>query len=64
MRINKYLSSCELGSRRKVEEFIKSKEVMVNDSILTDLSYDVKDDDIVLDFFIGFFSDSVNLCYF
>ena len=47
MRINKYLSSCELGSRRKVEEFIKSKEVMVNDSILTDLSYDVKDDDIV-----------------
>lgn len=47
MRINKYLSSCELGSRRKVEEYIKSKDIMVNGSILTDLSYDVKDQDIV-----------------
>lgn len=47
MRINKYLSSCELGSRRKVEEFIKSKDIMVNGSILTDLSYEVKDDDVV-----------------
>ena len=23
MRINKYLATCELGSRRKVEEFVK-----------------------------------------
>ena len=47
MRINKYLSSCELGSRRKVEEFIKSKEILVNGLILDDLSYDVKDGDVI-----------------
>ena len=47
MRINKYLSSCELGSRRKVEELIKSKEILVNGLILDDLSYDVKDDDVI-----------------
>ena len=47
MRINKYLSSCELGSRRKVEEFIKSKEILVNGLILDDLSYDAKDGDAI-----------------
>ena len=47
MRINKYLSSCELGSRRKVEEFVLNKKVKINDIIITDLAYDVKDGDIV-----------------
>ena len=47
MRINKYLATCELGSRRKVEEFILNKEITVNDNIINTLSYDVKDDDIV-----------------
>jgi len=47
MRINKYLSTCELGSRRKVEEFILNKQIIINDKIITDLSYDVKDSDVV-----------------
>lgn len=47
MRINKYLATCELGSRRRVEEFVKLGQVKVNDNVITDLSYDVKDSDKV-----------------
>lgn len=47
MRINKYLSSCELGSRRKVEEYIVGGKITVNDQVMTNLAYDVNDDDIV-----------------
>ena len=47
MRINKYLSSCELGSRRKVEEFVLAGKVSVNDKIIKDLACDVGDKDIV-----------------
>ena len=47
MRINKYLAICELGSRRKVEEFIKLGQIKVNDNVITDFSYDVKDSDKV-----------------
>ena len=47
MRINKYLATCELGSRRKVEEFVKMGQIKVNDEIITDLAYDVKNSDKV-----------------
>lgn len=47
MRINKYLSACELGSRRKVEDFVKSGKISINDNIITNLAYDVLDDDVV-----------------
>lgn len=47
MRINKYLASCGLGSRRKVEELIINKKIKVNGVIVTDLSTDIKDNDIV-----------------
>ena len=47
MRINKYLAACELGSRRKVEEFVKLGHIKVNNEIITDLSFDVKDSDKV-----------------
>lgn len=47
MRINKYLASCELGSRRKVEELILSGKIEVNGKILNNLAYDVQDDDII-----------------
>lgn len=47
MRINKYLATCELGSRRKVEEFVKLGMVKVNDNVITDLSFDVSDGDRV-----------------
>lgn len=38
IRINKYLSECGLGSRRKVEQLILEKRIMVNNKIVTDLS--------------------------
>ncbi len=37
-RINKYLSECGIASRRKVEELILQRRVMVNNEIVTDLS--------------------------
>jgi 23S rRNA pseudouridine2605 synthase len=41
MRINKYLSLCGLGSRRKVEELIVSGKIKINGEIVRDLSIDV-----------------------
>ena len=47
MRINKYLATCGLGSRRSVEDLIKNGLITINDKVVIDLSYDVKDTDIV-----------------
>ena len=47
MRINKYLSQSGLASRRKSELYIQEKRVTINGSIIEDLSYNVKDTDIV-----------------
>ena len=47
MRINKYLAQCNISSRRKVEEFITSGKVMINDVVVTDLSTQVLSTDIV-----------------
>lgn len=47
MRINKYLATCELGSRRKVEEFILNGDVSINDQVIKELGYVVKDKDVV-----------------
>lgn len=47
MRINKYLATCGLGSRRGVEELIKKGSVTINGKVVTDLSYDVSTSDSV-----------------
>lgn len=47
MRINKFLASCGVASRRKAEEFIKEGMVKVNDVVVSNLSTDIKDSDIV-----------------
>lgn len=47
MRINKYLASCGLGSRRKVEEFVCKGQIKVNEQVVYDLSFDVKEQDVV-----------------
>lgn len=47
MRINKYLASCGVASRRKVEEYIISGKVKVNGKVETNLATDIKEDDIV-----------------
>ena len=48
MRLNKFLARSGLNSRRKCDEIIKSKKISINGSIVTDFSYQVKDDDVVL----------------
>ncbi len=48
MRINKYLASCGIGSRRNCEIFVTEGKVKINGHIVTDLATDVKDSDIVL----------------
>ncbi|MCX4313161.1 MAG: pseudouridine synthase [Clostridia bacterium] len=47
MRINKYLSSCGVASRRKCEELITAGKVRVNGKVVTELATDIKDDDSV-----------------
>lgn len=44
MRINKYLASCGLGSRRKVEQLILDGKITVNGNVVKDLSFDVLDE--------------------
>ncbi|RLC50512.1 MAG: hypothetical protein DRI23_06930 [Candidatus Cloacimonadota bacterium] len=41
VRINKYLAKCNVGSRRKVEEFILAGRVQVNGKKVTDLAYQI-----------------------
>ena len=48
MRINKYISSSGVCSRRKAETYIKEKRVTVNGNLLTNLAYQVKEGDLVL----------------
>ena len=38
MRLNKYLASCGLASRRACEELIKAGRVSVNGEVVTELS--------------------------
>ncbi|MCL2555786.1 MAG: rRNA pseudouridine synthase [Firmicutes bacterium] len=47
MRINKYLASCGISSRRKSEELVVSGKVKINGRIIKDLSYLVKKTDLV-----------------
>ena len=47
MRINKYLASTGLASRRKCEEYVLAKRVSVNGKVITDLAFDVSENDIV-----------------
>ena len=47
MRINKFIASCGVCSRRKAEEFIKNGDVKINGNIVTNLSFDVAETDRV-----------------
>jgi 23S rRNA pseudouridine2605 synthase len=47
MRINRYLSLCGLGSRRKCEQYILGRQVSVNDTLVTDLNLLIDTDDQV-----------------
>ena len=47
IRLNRYLSLCGVGSRRKCEEMITDERVAVNGNLVTDLSTYINDDDVV-----------------
>jgi 23S rRNA pseudouridine2605 synthase len=62
VRINKYLAKCNVGSRRKVEEYITSGRVKINGNIVKDLSYQVDEikDNVEFDNkALNFFSDKI-----
>lgn len=48
MRINKFLASCGIASRRKVEEYILDGRITVNGQVTTNLSTDILECDVVL----------------
>ena len=48
MRINKYLASAGLGSRRKCEEFVLQKRVKVNGKVIDSLAFDIAENDKVM----------------
>ena len=48
MRLNKFLSHAGVASRRKCDEYIESGKVQVNGKRVTNFSYQVQPDDIVL----------------
>ncbi|MBQ8468777.1 MAG: rRNA pseudouridine synthase [Clostridia bacterium] len=47
MRINKFLASTGLASRRKSEEYVKQGRITVNGKVITDLAFDVSPKDKV-----------------
>ena len=47
MRINKFLAHCGVASRRNCESIILDGRITINDAIITDLSYIVKETDNV-----------------
>ena len=47
MRINRFLASAGLGSRRACEELVRSGRVLVNNAVVTSLATQVGPDDIV-----------------
>lgn len=47
MRLNKFLSSCGVASRRKCEDFIRNGLITLNGKIVTDLATQVSDNDVV-----------------
>ena len=47
MRINKFIAHSGYCSRRKAEEYILRGDVTANGTVINELSYQVKDDDII-----------------
>ena len=47
MRLNKYIASAGLASRRKADELIKAGKVKINGAVLDEPGYDVAPGDVV-----------------
>ena len=50
MRINKFLACVGLGSRRKVEEYVKNGDIKVNGLIVADLATNIDENNDVVEF--------------
>ena len=50
VRINKFLAMCNVGSRRKVEQHILDGKIVVNDKIITELSFKVDSEKDIVKF--------------
>ncbi|MBR0114730.1 MAG: rRNA pseudouridine synthase, partial [Firmicutes bacterium] len=48
MRINKYIASAGICSRRKADELIEQRRVKVNGAVLREPGFDVSEGDLVL----------------
>jgi len=48
MRLNKYLAHCGVASRRKCDQLIQEGKIAINGKIITDYSYKVKNQDVVV----------------
>ena len=48
MRLNKYLAHCGVASRRKCDQLIQDSKIFINGKVVTDYSYSVSDDDVVV----------------
>tara|TARA_B100000029_G_scaffold403076_1_gene402744 strand:+ start:355 stop:1056 length:702 start_codon:yes stop_codon:yes gene_type:complete len=48
MRLNKFLARCGLDSRRRCDDIIKNRKISVNGKIITDFSYQVQEEDVIL----------------
>ena len=48
MRLNKFLARCGVASRRKCDNIIKAEKISVNGTVITDFSYQVNENDVVL----------------
>ena len=46
MRLNKYIASSGLASRRKADELTAAGKVKVNGAVMTELGYDVQPGDV------------------
>jgi 23S rRNA pseudouridine2605 synthase len=47
MRLNRFLASCGLGSRRSCEELVRQGRVAVNGTTVADLALRIREDDVV-----------------
>ncbi|MCR5461876.1 MAG: rRNA pseudouridine synthase [bacterium] len=47
MRLDKLLSNLKYGSRREIRDYCKNKRVKVNDKVITDVSFDVSEKDVI-----------------
>ena len=63
IRINKYLSMCGLGSRRKVEEYLLKKQVYINGSVVVNMASTVDPENDKVKCAGVFVKPNTKLCY-